>query len=569
MSDDRAHQAEQRGRVVAGTAEGAEALAGGEGHHHQTEDQRGHRAHLEGQQRHDGHGDPGPDPQADRAPAGRPRWRRRARRRARRAGGPPPVGVAVAGSVPTAARRRVRSPAPGRRPRLPAATARWRRCPPVGRGPAVAGGRPAPSAGSPSRTALRSAAASPATPARLRPAPGTSVTDAPGGSAASGDSAAGSASSGRLGPHPGRQQSVAPGPAGAGGAGGAAASSANSSSSARRRTGAGSHRSRWGRSPDAATAAMPAAADTGPGTARRPGRPSGSSGRARRPGRSPSSAVAAARSASGSDAVSTGSVSAASSRRPRPPSLPRPSPAGAGRSGPRESRSNSQGRRSASVPSVSSSEPRATLSSAEHGRLELLVVCHPVGVLLPPCRAADPRSRPRRRRRRASTAGTWPVGGSVQWGSSVAGPVPVGTAVWPGRTGSTAGVPESAVGRLVGQADQGCSSSSSTGVGAPPAASLLGPRAEGSPGDLARPARPRRSGPGRWPDRSTAPPAPRRVTGRSLRATSILSPVLARRPRQLVPPVRRAGHGPHGVRSRGAPAPCARAGGRWRPPGRG
>ena len=56
---DGADQTQQARRMVAGPTQYTEALAGGEGHHDQTQHQRGHRSQLEGQQRHHGHGDAG------------------------------------------------------------------------------------------------------------------------------------------------------------------------------------------------------------------------------------------------------------------------------------------------------------------------------------------------------------------------------------------------------------------------------------------------------------------------------------------------------------------------------
>ena len=189
------HQAEQGGRVVAGPTQHAEALAGGEGDHHEAQDQRGDGAQLEGQQGDDGHGDAGSDPEPDRAAPLGGRSRRAPRSGAeRRTGGPgrpPPVGVRCPGGRRSAPERS-RSVRPdvsagdGARRRPPP---RWRRCrrrrTPVA-AQSGAGSVTSTAWGSPSRWALRSAAASPATPPRLRPAPGTSVTDAPGGSAARG-----------------------------------------------------------------------------------------------------------------------------------------------------------------------------------------------------------------------------------------------------------------------------------------------------------------------------------------------------------------------------------------------
>ena len=73
---------------------------------------------------------------------------------------------------------------------------------------------------------------------------------------------------------------------------------------------------------------------------------------------------------------------------------------------------------------------------AEHRRVELLLVRGPVGVLLAPGGRQDAVGLASSSR--ARTAGTWPVAGSVQWGSSAWAAVAAGSAVdRPVPTGSS------------------------------------------------------------------------------------------------------------------------------------
>ncbi len=169
--------------------------------------------------------------------------------------------------------------------------------------------------------------------------------------------------------------------------------------------------------------------------------------------------------------------------------------------------------------------------------------------------------------RRDKTAGTCPVGGSVQWGSSVG--VPLGTAVWPGLTGWTVGpaAPGAAGWSVKRTAD--CSSSSSSGTG-PPRSSSPSSSPSGSSRLVTLGSSPVTSPAGSAPMIRTWPvgglAGSGRAGGRSVRVTSSFRQS-GTSSTQLSPPIDRADGDPIPVRSRGAPAPCGPAAVRWRPPG--
>ena len=150
-----------------------------------------------------------------------------------------------------------------------------------------------------------------------------------------------------------------------------------------------------------------------------------------------------------------------------------------------DSRSNSQGRRSVSVASVSSSDPSGTWSppnidgsNSSSWATQSASSSRQVGGMIP-----EPASAPSSPESRARTAGTWPVAGSVQWGSSVVGG-PLGTAVPPGATGSIAWdgcawSPGGAVNRTLGFPPSNSSpsrSASPSGSTSGPLSSSLGSR---------------------------------------------------------------------------------------------
>ena len=408
--------------------------------------------------------------------------------------------------------------------------------------PPPAGVVTASPAESAARSALRSAAARPATPPLLRPTPGTSVTDAPGGSAASGTSVAESTFSGRLArsragsspPRRARLRRVDP----EGRDGSANSSSSSISSTSEGRTG--------GRRPaPARPAAAPAATAAPAPAAPAPAAPAPAAPAPAAP--APAAATVAPPAAvvgSAPAPVSTSRAVGTSGARSREPDAGATASVGsvigstgdAGsaaasptasavtrRTGPvgwRElaSRSNSQGRRSASVLSDSSSDPRATSSSpnmagsnSSSWATQSASSSLQLGATIPGPELSSPPSR-------ASTAGTWPVGGSVQWGSSVGVAEPPGTAVSPGLTGSTTGPPSpgspgSSVRWTVGWSKRFPSRGSSGSAPSSPSAETS--RTTGS-SPVISPA-------GSAPTiltRSVAGPVCSRVTGRSARVTS-------------------------------------------------
>ncbi len=240
--------------------------------------------------------------------------------------------------------------------------------------------------------------------------------------------------------------------------------------------------------------------------------------------------------------------------------------AGPGCPGFTESRSNSHGRRSSSAPPVSSrapSEARSSLnidgSNSSSWATQSASSSRQVGGRIP---SVGPPSSSR-----ASTAGTWPVAGSVQWGSSA----------WAASAGGcVAGVcvtcvcvtcirlvddPHRSVGRVV-RGD-------------------VGGRHDGElRGDLRR---------GFGTDDPDATGRGTRWSRARRRTVVVRSPSCLSGPCStlMVPPQERAlgpapvGTGPSvgpvsspdrrpgALRSRGAPAPCGRAAGRWRPRGPG
>ena len=242
-----------------------------------------------------------------------------------------------------------------------------------------------------------------------------------------------------------------------------------------------------------------------------------------------------------------------------------------------ESRSNSQGRRSASVSSVSSSDPRATSSSANMAgsnssswATQSASSSRQVGAHDP----GWPGCPPRCRGRAPPAPGRWAARSSGAARSAVAGAarhrgLPGSHRIDPGpaprhRPGSsvrwTVGWSNRAL--LPGlehgppgprRPSSSARSTSSRTTGSSPVISPAGSAPTIRTRSVAGPV--------------TAPPASRRVTGG--RSGSRHPLPLGRRPRQLFPSIHRGGPARPGVRSRGAPAPCGRAAGRWRPRGPG
>ena len=430
------------------------------------------------------------------------------------------------------------------------------------------GTAPGSTAESAARSALRSAAASPATPTRFRPAPGTSVTDAPGSSAASGTSTSGSSPRvAWLATGPGAVRPVGP---------------------ARVRLDAGGQRLVGGE------VAVVVDAIDAVGRSR-PGRPGGAAapvaaaaargrdggGGLRGPvGLDPPGRGSAGRTDLGPRVATTsvGSVIGSSvthwSRRPPPAS-----PYGPDRSVWEGSRSNSQGRRSASVLSVSSREPRATSSSSPANMAgsnssswatqsasssRQVGATTLIGVVVARV--------PGEHRRHLAGWGLGPVGQFGRGGRTA------GHRRLPGRTGSTARPASPGLAGLVDQMDRGLVEEALLGRGTRQSPTRLGGSASVSPhrgsldhrelpGDLAGRLGPHDPDPVgarvRWRRRRV------RGASREGRSGSRHPLPLGRRPRQLVPSIHRTAQGRPGFRSRGAPALCEREVGRWRPRGPG
>ena len=212
--------------------------------------------------------------------------------------------------------------------------------------------------------------------------------------------------------------------------------------------------------------------------------------------------------------------------------------------------------------------PQGHLVVAEHGRLELLVVGDPVGVLLPPARGHDPRPELSSPPSRASTAGTWPVGGSVQWGSSVGGadpPAPPSGPAGPDLTAGPAspGSPGSSVSMDRGLVERDRSRGGARARPPRRPRSVTSRTTGSSAGDLA----------GRLGAHDPHPIGGRAGALGASRGGRSGSPHplarLGRRPRRLFLPSTGPDRRRPDVRSRGAPALCGPAAGRWRPPGLG
>ena len=349
--------------------------------------------------------------------------------RARRAGGRRDGWPAVPPVGPSPVVVRCRPGRVGRAPRWRSDSrrARWPRRPPPRRrrsGGACLRRRPLGGVGRgvAARSALRSAAARPATPPRLRPTPGTSVTDAP-------------AARRPRGPR-----------SGVGLVGRLARSRAGSSPAAG--PGSGGSIPRAGRLGDGSSphlvveiqeaAGVRLARTTGPaGSAAAPaGRGIGRGHRGTRPRSSaaPSRVPASLRARGpvvehrGPTPTTLGGLG--DRRRPaghRPAGVSAVTGVGPGRSGGGAGIEVELPGAPLGVGAVrSSSDPRATSSSAEHGRVELLVVGDPVGILLPPARGHDPRPRALVASRRG-TAPPAPArsgarsSGEARWGPPSAG----------------------------------------------------------------------------------------------------------------------------------------------------
>ena len=304
-----------------------------------------------------------------------------------------------------------------------------------------------------SRSALRSAAASEAMLPRLRPAPGTSVTEAPGGSAASGAVGDRFDVVGSLGPQARGQQPVATGPGRPRRPGGPGPSDlgqrrrratpvvGDRSSSTKPRGGSAdpavaADRGRCGHcgDPDSRSRSRRRRGQKQPLPVRAPARDRRTDGGApvgplRPRPRGPDPATPDPVPSGSEETTAVGSVMGAMVDPSSTSSAPVGCRTGLATPGRTESRSNSHGRRSGSEPSVSSSDPRATRSSpnmagsnSSSWAIQSASSSRHDGEAIPDPDPSPPVSR-------ARTAGTWPVGGSVQWGSSVVAVVAPGTAV--------------------------------------------------------------------------------------------------------------------------------------------